>query len=225
MRTPPLVLYHANCYDGFTAAWVLARHVPDAEFAPVQYGDKNRPVCKGREVYVLHFSFKREIRKQVIVESQKTIILDHHRTAEAELTGIMQEIRNDGVQRGGADKIVFDMNRSGAGITFDYFEAIADKKRGFKLPRHNEARASWLVDSVEDRDIWRFALKGTAEVTAYLGSQPMTFEAWNAIKKSGLDAAIMAGGDIMGYIEQYGEKACAMAEGAGIDGPGGPAQS
>lgn len=34
-----LVLHHANCADGFTAAWCAWRYFgDDAEYVPVQYG-------------------------------------------------------------------------------------------------------------------------------------------------------------------------------------------
>jgi len=36
MNSPLLVLYHANCWDGFCAAWIAHQIYPDAEFVPVQ---------------------------------------------------------------------------------------------------------------------------------------------------------------------------------------------
>jgi uncharacterized protein len=48
-----LVLYHANCADGFTAAWI-AHGVfgDDAEYVPVQYGQAP-PDVRGRDVFIL----------------------------------------------------------------------------------------------------------------------------------------------------------------------------
>jgi hypothetical protein len=39
MITSPVVFYHANCQDGFCAAWVASKRLPkDTEFEPMQYG-------------------------------------------------------------------------------------------------------------------------------------------------------------------------------------------
>ena len=62
MNTTPrrtLVLYHANCNDGFGAAWAAYTHPdlgPEAEYVPVQYGDTPPDVTEAM-VYILDFSF------------------------------------------------------------------------------------------------------------------------------------------------------------------------
>ena len=57
----PLVIYHANCPDGFTAAWIARKAFgPDCEFIPAHYGD-SPPDCTGRSVYILDFSYKRPV--------------------------------------------------------------------------------------------------------------------------------------------------------------------
>ena len=59
----PLVMYHGSCYDGFTAAWVFRKFWgnDDIEFHPMNYGDEDVPDCKGRRVWVLDFSFPRDV--------------------------------------------------------------------------------------------------------------------------------------------------------------------
>ena len=52
----PLVLYHANCPDGFCCAWIARKKFgPELDLVPAQYGD-DPPNVVGRDVYILDFS-------------------------------------------------------------------------------------------------------------------------------------------------------------------------
>ena len=219
MSKTPLVIYHASCFDGFTSAWLFYRHKnlfhsDGIEYHAATYGE-DPPDVKGREVYVVDFSYPREVMKAMIIESKKTTVLDHHKTAEAALSGLLMEIRMK-VNRT-QDVIVFDMNRSGAGITYDYLEEISAKKRGFRVPRHNDQRGILLVDYIEDRDLWRMSLPGSHAVSAWVSAQPQTFESWDSLAEDvkpdigGDSPAMHRGGAIMLYMAQYGEKACEHA--------------
>ena len=48
---PKLVLHHANCWDGFCAAWLMRKAFPDCECVPVQYGQEP-PDVTGRETFL-----------------------------------------------------------------------------------------------------------------------------------------------------------------------------
>ena len=37
-QEPTVVLYHADCADGFGAAWALWKKYPDAQYLPVEHG-------------------------------------------------------------------------------------------------------------------------------------------------------------------------------------------
>jgi len=217
MKQKPLVIYHGGCFDGFTAAWVFHSLRGDADFHPARYGE-DPPDCKGRDVWVLDFSYPRDVMKKIIVSSAKTMVFDHHKTAEAALNGILDEIAVSGVQRGNSDKIVFDMNRSGAGITYDELEEADQKKRGFKTPRFNDERAMWLVDYIEDRDLWKQRLFRTQAVTAWIASVPMTFENWQDIYNLGRDLVADRGDFVLQYMFQYGTKALEQAKTENIGG-------
>lgn len=223
MKQKPLVIYHANCYDGFTAAWVFKRFRGDADFVPGNYG-QDPPDCKGRDVWLLDFSYPRDVMlKSVIAPSERTIVLDHHKTAEAALDGILQDVRKKGLQRT-ADQIVFDMSRSGAGITFDFLEDEFDKRHGVHTPRLQGYRKMRIVDYVEDRDLWKFQYPQTKAVLAWMATQPMTFEAWDSLAvhcetaSDGMVPAVTAGKHVMSYIENYGKKAMATARMEKLDG-------
>lgn len=152
-----LVIFHANCPDGFTAAWAAWRKLgDDAEYRPANYGEP--PVAdedvRGRDVLLLDFSYPRDVLDRYASIAQSVRVLDHHRTAQQDLEGCDSRI-----------SVHFDMARSGAGIAWDYF--------------HTQHRPA-IVNYVEDRDLWRWQLPDSREVSEYLFSVPREFAEWDA---------------------------------------------
>lgn len=155
MSSKPLVLYHGpECSDGFTAAWAAWKYMPDAEFIPVQYG-QGPPDVAGRDVFLLDFSYKRPVLEKMLESCASMVLLDHHKTAEAELSGLEHPKLTP----------VFDLAKCGARLAWERF-----------FP-HEEA--PYLISLVEDRDLWRFALPDSRAINAYIRSLPMTFEYWD----------------------------------------------
>lgn len=168
-----LCIYHGKCADGFTSAWAVNRagFGPDIEFFPGVYGEAP-PDVTGRDVILVDFSYKRPVLTEMAMKANTVLILDHHKTAAEDLAGFepLVDVREwDVWHRNGGSGIraVFDMDRSGAGLTWDFFH------RGEKRPP--------LVDYVEDRDLWRFKLEGSREVSAYIFSNEYTFENWDRL--------------------------------------------
>jgi oligoribonuclease NrnB/cAMP/cGMP phosphodiesterase (DHH superfamily) len=135
-----ICLYHENCIDGTMSAAVLkylSPHSQDIEFIPSNYNNGQEPLpytLEGKIVYLVDFS----LPPKKIIEYAKfadyIVILDHHVSA----------IRDyEDVSLPGNVHTVFDVNRSGAGLTWDYCDSPKTRPR--------------LVSLVEDRDLWRFA--------------------------------------------------------------------
>src|SRR5438309_9630563 len=169
-----LVIYHGACRDGFTAAWVAAMRHPGADFQAGYFGNK-APSVIGRSVVILDFSYPREVLETMAREAEELVLLDHHKTAEADLAGLPYAH--------------FDMERSGAGLAWDYF-----------FP--GEPRP-WLVDYVEDRDLWRFRLPDSKAVNAYLSVLPFDFAAWRQASALPLEEATRLGRVVQLKIDQY----------------------
>ena len=80
----PLVIYHADCTDGFGAAFAAWTKLgDDAEYVPMQYGEKtpldpSKIQYEDREVYVLDFSFPRETMERLFANAKRVVWLDHH---------------------------------------------------------------------------------------------------------------------------------------------------
>lgn len=152
-----LVIYHANCTDGFTAAWCFHHAAPDTfDFLPASYGQQP-PDVAGRQVYLVDFSYPREQLLAMAEAAAGVTVLDHHQSAEAALSGLSHPKLH----------IHFDMQRSGAGMAWD-----------FLFPQQHRPR---FLGFVEDRDLWRFSFVETKASHAYLGSVPHTFEKWDEI--------------------------------------------
>jgi len=199
-----------------TAAWAFKQfRGEEFDWWQSNFGDKfeDLPDTRGRVVYMADISFPRDVMiDRIILPSKRVVVLDHHKTAEAELDGIIKHIRETrNVNRTG-DEIVFDMYRSGAGIMWDYLELEHGRKRGFHSPRPLGERDNWLVNAVEDRDIWKFKYPDTREIIAYLATLPMTLEVWDEAFALGRDKVAARGQSIVQYIEMFGDKACKTAK-------------
>lgn len=170
------VIYHANCVDGFTAAWAMfLAFGDDAEYIPATYSDhKPPPVDKEDDVYIVDFSYSREVVCRLKEKAKSLLILDHHTSAQDALAGL--------------DYAIFDMNRSGAGIAWDHMH-------GRKRP--------WLINYVEDHDLFRFKLPHSRAVRAYIRSIPHTFNDWFHLHGTSIEQAVSEGSAILRYIEQY----------------------
>ncbi|RTL05209.1 phosphohydrolase [Candidatus Dependentiae bacterium] len=153
------VLYHSNCYDGFGAAYCAWKKFGDeARYIPVSYGKPPPEMPSATEIYILDFSYDaEEILK--LADKARVIVLDHHKTAEEKLKPLLYSRDNP--------KIIFDMSKSGALITWDYF--FGD---GFK-----EAPA--LIRHISDRDLWTFQMAGSKEIHSALVSYPFDFYVWD----------------------------------------------
>ena len=156
MTQPLLCIYHANCLDGFTAAWAVWKRYPDTEFVPGHYNEPP-PDCTGRTVVMVDFSYKRPELLQIAAQAESVLILDHHKSAEAELRDLPDNVIAE-----------FDMERSGAMMAWEHY--------------HPEDHPSILIEHVQDRDLWQFKMQLTRPFTAHLFSLDFTFENWDDVR-------------------------------------------
>lgn len=174
--TKPLVIYHGNCPDGFTAAWVTARAVGDVELFVGAYGEPPPlELARGREAYVVDFSYPRADMEALNEAAARLTVLDHHKTAEAELKGLPY--------------CVFDMQRSGAGLAWDYF--------------HPTQPRPWIIDYVEDRDLWRFKLRESMAISLRVRVTPHELEAWDALAAQSIDALLPEARGAQVYLDHH----------------------
>lgn len=183
---PDICIFHGNCDDGFGAAWAIRSRWPDCEFVPGHYG-KPLPNTARKHVLFVDFSAKRAEIDAMAQEAISIVILDHHKTAEAELAPFNVTMCGTAIldpanlwhmfcdlDELGRPPIVawFDMNQSGAALAWQFANG-AHRDRD-PLPR--------MIQYIEDRDLWRFAFgSSTHEFSAALRTYPMDFAVWDDI--------------------------------------------
>jgi oligoribonuclease NrnB/cAMP/cGMP phosphodiesterase (DHH superfamily) len=168
-----LCIYHGNCADGFGAAWVVRKALGEdaVEFFAGFYG-KEPPDVTDREVIMVDFSYKRPVLEAMREKATSILILDHHKTAQADLDGFEGKPGHD-------VSTLFDMNRSGAMIAWDYF-----------FPN---VPAPSLIQHIQDRDLWLFKLEGTREIQASIFSYPYDFKVWDELMMTARSTLVTEG--------------------------------
>jgi oligoribonuclease NrnB/cAMP/cGMP phosphodiesterase (DHH superfamily) len=184
----PLVIYHANCVDGMGAAWAARRYFQkNCDLHPASYGTLPPMHIAGRDIYVVDFSYPKEALDFIGNIAHSITVLDHHKTAAADLKDIPQAGVDNIHQRLACPLVriaIFDMARSGAGITWDFFNP--------NVPRPK------LISHIEDRDLWKFDHPNTRSIHAAIASWPTDdFErfdqlVWEA-EGGGYDALVAQG--------------------------------
>jgi oligoribonuclease NrnB/cAMP/cGMP phosphodiesterase (DHH superfamily) len=196
-----MCIYHANCTDGFTAAWVVRKffggnEAIDIEFHPGIYGVEP-PDVTGKFVYLVDFSYRRDVIIEMAKKAEFITIIDHHKSAIADLNGIETERTNINV--------CFSIDRSGAGLTWRSF--FGDKEPP-KFLLH-----------VEDRDLWKFELPGTREIMAYIFSHPYDFEVYDSFETADMEKVVIEGTAInRKLMKDVNELASMMVRRMTIDG-------
>src|SRR5574341_894351 len=79
---PDVVLYHAECLDGFGSAWAIWKRFPSARYVPVKHGFPPPPGLAGRHVVIVDFSYERATLQAIAQEAASLLVLDHHITAQ-----------------------------------------------------------------------------------------------------------------------------------------------
>ena len=192
----PLVLYHGKgCADGFGAALAAWQFYGDrAQYLGLDHGDvasiNDLPPLQGRAIYILDFSFAAPILQAMDAQAAKLVMLDHHKSAAEKLTGFTCRC---GV-------VHFDMHKSGARLAWEFF--------------HPGAPVPVLLQHVEDRDLWSWALADSAAFLSALDMEPQTFARWSEIAALTADEQqrFIARGRAMD--EKFRKMAADIAEGA-----------
>lgn len=153
---------HHNDLDGFCSAWVFHRKFPYANFYMTDYSDPV-PEIKPPEVTKMHKRFRPQIYivdlsfdRQVLEEWNKDFVvqlLDHHKSAQEKL--------------GDLGYCHFDMTKCGARIAWEYC-----------FP---DDTPHWLIDYVEDLDLWKWELPQARKVISALEKYKFNFSVWDEL--------------------------------------------
>lgn len=158
---PILVIYHADCLDGFGAAWCAFKIFGStARYVAARFGEPFPKFSTNDEIYILDFCYSPEILLTISTRAKCITLIDHHVTA-------MQQFENIVLPEN--INVYFDMNHSGCVLTWQHFFVAKD--------------TPMILRHIEDRDLWRFEISGTKEITTALYERlPMTFKAFEKLK-------------------------------------------
>jgi oligoribonuclease NrnB/cAMP/cGMP phosphodiesterase (DHH superfamily) len=151
----PLVIYHADCWDGFAAAWIMNRVLENCDFLPCHYGGIIPDVTDRSEVYILDFSFSKDVLMDMSKKCPKITLIDHHKTALEELKDVPSTNEL---------KIILDMNKSGAMLTWEFAYGSTTEK------------VAKIIEYIQDRDLWKWKLPYSKEFNANLRTFDFDFK-------------------------------------------------
>lgn len=172
-----LVIYHDHCTDGFGAAFAAEIHLSVSsdrlDYLPADYGRFKTfndlanatkiPLDEYDTIYVLDFSFDKEITEKLISGPAHFVWLDHHKSAFEMWAGDEREKYASREDRNYF--ILLDNNKSGARLAWEYFSC------SYVVPD--------FIEMIDDRDRWQFKnLNSKAFHAALQTTKPWSFEGW-----------------------------------------------
>lgn len=154
------VLYHAHCTDGTGskyAAW--KKYGNKAKYIAVNYGQPVPEMVAGSEVYIVDFSYPRDVLKSLQALHKSVVVLDHHKTAEEDLKGM--------------NHCHFNMHKSGCVMAWEYFHP------GVSVPG--------LLLDIQDRDLWLFKRPNSKAIHAALNMLEGNMALWDMAATTEVD--------------------------------------
>ena len=105
-----IVIYHKNCPDGFTSAWVywkLSGRNDKVTYWPETPNSTEYPDVRNKNVLILDVGYSKEITLEIAQKCNCLLIIDHHITNYEKI--------------GDQSFTYFDMNHSACMLTWKYF--------------------------------------------------------------------------------------------------------
>jgi hypothetical protein len=187
-----VVCYHADCPDGFGAAWVAWKKFGRrADYIPAVYDDPPPRGLVNRELYLLDFTYP-DKQSEKLFKKNTVIAIDHHVS------------RKETVKR--AYRYRYAVRRSGAVLAWLFF-----------FPREP---VPWLLRYIEDRDLWRYTIRDSNAVLKRIDLVPFSFPAWSRLarllEKSSARKQFASEGKSMLQYESYLVGKIAAKAGRGV---------
>ena len=143
------IIYHKDCMDGISSAYIARNSLERNNVVvpiPLQYSGEDElfklNLTKQDICYFVDFSLKRDKMLELAELVDRIVVIDHHKTAEAELVNLPENV-----------EVNFNMNESGATLTWLYFY---DKP----IPE--------IFEYIKDRDLWNWKLPYSREISEAL---------------------------------------------------------
>lgn len=162
-----IVIYHANCVDGFGAAFAAWRKLGDeAKYVPMQYEHVliDEESFKGKEVYILDFSLPPEQMSWLFQFAKKVVWIDHHKTAIDMWFDSFEMEERIAIEE--KHTVILNSTACGALLAWEYFHP------GETIPD--------LFAYIDDYDRWQFKFEETRALNKVIWSYaPWSFQHWD----------------------------------------------
>ena len=174
-----LVFYHANCADGFSAAWAAWKKFGHAaDYIPLSHGS-TMPDLKEKNIFFIDIVPPEAAIKKIIANNKEVIAIDHH-TSNQELMPLFE-------------KSVYDSSKSASVLAWEYF--------------HPDESLPALLRYVQDMDLWQWRLLQSRDICTYINFVDMSFETWDRMAADlEYDAARDQIVDYGSHINRYKDK-------------------
>src|SRR3989338_10219323 len=124
-----IILYHADCSDGFGGAWAAWKKFGNkVSYIPVWHQEPPPKGLKNKIIYMIDFTYPEKITKKLIRDNKRVTSIDHHETAE-KTTKLTFDYR-------------FSLDNSGSALAWKYF--------------HPKKKIPLFLKNIEDMDLWKF---------------------------------------------------------------------
>lgn len=189
-----IVAYHAECTDGFAAAFAAWKRFGNrgAQYVAVDHGDSPLPEWRDSELYLLDFTFPHAELNTLAACCKSITVIDHtlaNRIHLLEPSDCGWAIRHDLPSN---VSVVFDADRAGSALAWKHFHCT---------------EAPHVLKVVEDYDQWRFTYPDTSDIILALRSFPYNFDLWDSfLTTNGLDNLRSRGAAIRGFLQLQMEK-------------------
>ncbi len=149
-----VVLYHGNCTDGFSGAWVARKKFGDnADYIAVQHQTPPPVGLQNKDIYLIDFSYPSDTTLTLLKEARSFIPIDHHITAKETVMSIPGHVYGD--------------NNSGSVLAWQYFFPTE------KVPL--------FLQYIEDGDLWNFKLPRSKDFYSFMLTLPFDFDTWDKL--------------------------------------------
>ena len=176
-----VVAYHADCADGFGAAWAVRKKLPAAKMVPAKYQETTLASIgmePGDHLFVVDFSFDPQETMDLAATGVNVRVLDHHKSAmekwEKLVTLEQSQFITGAVEFAGASlQVVYSELNSGAVLAWKAF--------------HREVAVPPILQLVQDRDLWKFKIPMSKELNRAISTVIGDFKDFEEMHEALLD--------------------------------------
>ncbi|UCV24620.1 DHHA1 domain-containing protein [Ferribacterium limneticum] len=208
-QPPVFVIYHADCLDGFGAAYAAWRHFGDAAtYRPMHHGEPwILDAIAGHAVFILDFSFPPDFLETMASVAASVTQIDHHASA-LKAWGDKLQASDNGLRSyqhpSSPLRVEFDLEKSGARLAWEHF--------------HPGKPTPLALRHIEEQDMWRFT-PGTRPFCRALRLLPFDFPVWHQLVLDTPDESAPRYLDMLGQggaIEQFYQQEIARLAQSGL---------